>query len=133
LKNCDYEFNTEIRKITHRNDFIVSFTYHTIGGTLEIVKQQIILSNRERFDILELRIKHRLKFFSYTYRISDKYGTARPIIRWDNYEGQIHYDTFDTNQRLFVQKPCQYKPPKEILQLIKIFKHNLPNMEIDQL
>lgn len=100
---------------------------------MEIIKQQIILSNRERFDILEFRIKHRLKFFSYTYRVSDKYGEHRPIIRWDNYEGQIHYDTYDANQRLLSQKACQYKPPREILQLIKIFKHNLANMDMDQL
>jgi hypothetical protein len=100
---------------------------------MEIFKQNIILSPRELFEVFEIREKHRLKFFSYTYRTIDKEGNIRPIIRWDNYEGNIHYDTYDINQRLFRQKPCAYKPPREILQLIKIFKHNLANMDIDQL
>ncbi len=100
---------------------------------MEIVKQQIILSSREKVEIFELRVHHRLKFFSYTYRISDKNGLDRPIIRWDNYEGQVHYETFDTNKRVFTQTNCEYKPSHEILRLIKIFRHNLANMKIDQL
>lgn len=100
---------------------------------MNIIKQQILLSSRERLDILEIKERHRLKFFSYTYRITDKSGNNRPLVRWDNYEGQIHYDTYDSNQRLYTQKKCDYKNPSEILQLIKIFRHNLANMDIDQL
>ena len=100
---------------------------------MEVNKLQILLSKRERFDIFEIRDRHRLTYFSYTYRITDKYGSNRPIIRWDNFQGQIHYDTYDSNQLLLEQKKCDYKSHKEILQLIKIFKHNLPMMDIDQL
>jgi hypothetical protein len=100
---------------------------------LEILKQQIILSNREKFDIFEIRRGHRLKFFSYTYRMSDKYGIFRPIIRWDNHEGRIHYDTFNINKQISLQKECEYKEPAEILRLIRIFKHNLAIMDIDKL
>ena len=100
---------------------------------MEILKRQITLSSRERFDIFEIRNRHRLSYFSYTYRISDKLGKNRPIIRWDNYGGQIHYDTYDSNQRLLNQKNCEYKNPTEILHLIKIFKHNLATMDINQL
>jgi hypothetical protein len=100
---------------------------------LEIVKQQLLLSARERLDIFEIRVQRRLKFFSYTYRITDKEGVNRPIIRWDNYEGHLHYDSYDNNQRVFTQKKCQYKAPREIQELIRIFKHNLANIEIDQL
>ena len=100
---------------------------------MEIFKQQILITNKEKLDIFEIRVQRRLKFFSYTYRVTDKRGVDRPIIRWDNTEGQIHYDSFDVNQRVFTKKQCQYKPPREILNLIKIFKQNLANIEIDQL
>jgi len=112
---------------------IYSITHYTIGGLLEIMKRQITLSNRERFDILEIRNRHRLSYFSYTYRVSDKSGENRPIIRWDNFGGVIHYDTYDLNQRLLTQKNCEYKDPKEILKLIRIFKNNLVTMDLDQL
>ena len=119
--------------MSKRKKYILSFTYCTIGDPLEIVKQRIYLSIHEYIDILEIRIQRRLKFFSYTYRVIDRTGKDRPIVRWDNYNGQIHYDSYDSNQRLFVQKSCRYKQPREIVQLVKIFRHNLANMEIDQL
>ena len=100
---------------------------------MEIIKQQITLSTRERFDIFEIRNRHRLSYFSYTYRISDKAGANRPVIRWDNYGGQTHYDTYDSNKRLLDQKKCEYKNPTELLRLIKIFKYNLVAMDISQL
>jgi hypothetical protein len=108
-------------------------TYYTISEPMEILKQQFILSNRERFDILEIRNRHRLTYFSYTYRITDKYGSARPIIRWDNFGGQNHYDIYDSNQHLISQKDCEYKDSRELLQLVKIFKHNLATMDLNQL
>ena len=100
---------------------------------MEIIKQRIIISNRERLDIFEIRRGHRLKFFSYTYRLTDKHGNERPIIRWDNHDGQIHCDSFNINKQITIQKNCAYKDPAEILRLIKIFKHNLAIMDIDQL
>lgn len=100
---------------------------------MEVFKQQTFISDREIFNIIEIKVKHRLKFFSYTYYVKDKTGTSRPVVRWDNFNGQIHYDTFDASSRLFQQKPCQYKKPREILQLIRIFRQNLANMNIDQL
>lgn len=100
---------------------------------MEIIKRQIVLTKRERFDIFEIRNRHRLQYFSYTYRISDKFAENRPIIRWDNFNGQIHYDTYDVNQRLLNQQNCDYKDSKEILRLIKIFKHNLASMDLEKL
>jgi hypothetical protein len=100
---------------------------------MEIVKRQIMLSKRERFDILEIRNRSRISYFSYTYRIFDKTGNIRPIIRWDNFDGQVHYETFDSYNRLFKQEPCDFKDYKEILQLVKIFKHNLATMDISHL
>ncbi|WP_455391681.1 hypothetical protein [[Eubacterium] cellulosolvens] len=100
---------------------------------MEIVKQQIFLSNRERLDILELRVQRRLKFFSYTYRVTDRNGTNRPILRLDNYDGQIHYDSYDVNQRVFTKKRCPYKSPRELLQIIKIFRQNVGQIELEQL
>lgn len=100
---------------------------------MEIIKQHLILSKRERFDIIEIRKKYQLRYFSYTYRVNDKHGVNRPIVRWDNFGGQIHYDTYDVNGRLFSQKTCEYKDSREILSLIKIFKHNLATMDLNQL
>ena len=100
---------------------------------MDIIRQHINLSNNECVDILEIRVQHRLKFFSYTYWVTDKSGTIRPIIRWDNSEGQIHYDTYDADKRLFAQKSCEFKDSREILRLIKIFRRNIANMDISQL
>ena len=100
---------------------------------MEVFKQQIFISEREIFNIFEIKVGHRLKFFSYTYYVTDKSEQSRPVVRWDNFNGQIHFDTYDTTSRLFNQKPCQYKKPAEILQLIRIFRQNLANMDIEQL
>ena len=100
---------------------------------MEILKQQFLLSLRERFDILEIRNRHRLTYYSYTYRLTDKFGHFRPIIRWDNFGGQHHYDIYDSNQHLVSQKNCEYKNSSEILRLVKIFKHNLVTMDLSQL
>jgi hypothetical protein len=124
---------TDITKVKITVKDIYSITYYTITDTMEITQRQFILSKREKFNILEIRISHRLKYFSYTYRISDKFGIDRPIVRWDNYGGQIHFDTFDTNQRLLNQQKCEYKSAREILDLVKIFKNNLVTMDISQL
>ena len=97
---------------------------------MEILKRQIYISKREKISILEIKSGHRLKFFSYTYRVTDKSGENRPLVRWDNFGGNIHFDAFDTNQNLINQQKCEYKNPNEILRLVKIFRHNLANMDI---
>jgi len=109
---------------------IYTVTHYTIGAPLDIVIRHFILSNRERVDIFEIMQKHRLKFFSYTYRITDKYGKNRPLVRWDNFNGQIHFETFDSQNRIFNQQVCDYKNVRDILELIRIFKHNLANMDL---
>ena len=123
--------NFDIFQITIKN--IYSVTYYTIGNTMEIHKQSIIISKKELLDILEIRVKHRLKFFSYTYHVLDKTGKKIPIVRWDNYGGIVHYDTYDYNHRLSNHQRCEYKLPSDILQIIKIFKHNLATMDISKL
>jgi hypothetical protein len=100
---------------------------------MNIVKRQIIISNREKLDILEIKIRSRLSYFSYIYRISDKSGINRPVVRWDNYGGNIHFETFDSKQHIIKQEKCEYKTPNEVLQLVKIFKHSLANMNINEL
>jgi hypothetical protein len=100
---------------------------------MEIIKRQIILSIREKVEFLEIRLGHRLSYYSYTYRINDKYGKNRPIVRWDNFGGQIHFETYDLNGHIFKQQKCDYKNMKEILNLVKIFKNNLAVMDISQL
>jgi hypothetical protein len=100
---------------------------------MEIVKRLIIISNREKLELLEIKTGHRLNFFSYTYRVSDRAGENRPVVRWDNLGGSIHFDSFDTNLNLINQQKCEYKSPNEIINLVKIFRHNLANMDINQL
>ena len=100
---------------------------------MEIIKQRIVLSNREIVEVLEIKERFRLKYFSYTYKLTDKSGNERTVIRWDNYGGQAHYDTYDSNQQLLQQQDCDYKNPSEIIRLIKIFKHNLVTMDLTRL
>ncbi len=100
---------------------------------MEIIKKQFILSKREKVELIEIRAGHKLLYYSYLYRISDKYGKYRPIIRWDNFGGQIHFETFDLHGRIFKQQNCDYKDTREILNLVKIFKNNLAVMDISQL
>ncbi len=100
---------------------------------MEIYKKEIYIAKHEKIEILEIKNRHRIKFFSYTYRVTDRSGSNRPIVRWDNFGGTIHFDRFDSNQHLINQQKCEYKNPSEIFRLIKIFRHNLINMDVKQL
>ena len=112
---------------------IYTVTHYTIGKSVQILKRQILISKREKIILFEIKSGHRLKYFSYTYRVTDKSGENRPIVRWDNFGGSIHFDTFDTNQNLMNQQKCEYKNPNEILRLVRIFRHNLANMDVKKL
>ena len=100
---------------------------------MEIFIQRYILSEHEHADFIEIKMRHRLMYFSYTYWFKDKSGNVRPIVRWDNFGGQIHYDAYDTNQQLFKQQNCEYKDPREVIRLITIFRQNLANMDLNKL
>ena len=100
---------------------------------MEIRIQKYILTEHEHVEFIEIRIRFRLQFFSYTYWQKDKDGKTYPIVRWDNFGGQVHYDTFDANHQLFKQENCDYKDAREILRLVTIFRHNLANMDLNNI
>ncbi|MEW5937639.1 MAG: hypothetical protein AB1665_07465 [Candidatus Thermoplasmatota archaeon] len=93
---------------------------------------KIWIHKSEYLRALEVREAQKRRFYSYTYMVRTKGGWT-PCVRWDNWERQPHVDRYDENGALIEQRACGEKELEEVVKLVRIFRRNLPAMDLTQL
>ena len=98
----------------------------------KVVRQRFWVRRDEVLDAVEAFEGARRVFYSFTYR-TGRDGVWIPTVRWDNWEGQDHVDRFDERGVLKDRGPWRDRPLPDVLKLIKMFRRNLPTMDLTEL
>jgi hypothetical protein len=100
---------------------------------MQILKDILCLFPNERIQILEIYKNKKKVFYHYSYNLENADGDWITRIVWHNFEQRPHYDLFDEGGKLISQQEQEPKDIDEIVRLVKIFRKNLMNMDLNNI
>ncbi len=98
---------------------------------IKIDKKIFELRAGERIDILEVKKKEEVVYYSYNYKIQ-KDGEWILYIRWDNFQNQPHVDKYDENGNHIETTSSREKNLKQVIEVVDIFGRNLISMDLSR-
>ena len=97
---------------------------------MKIEKRVEWIGPKEKLLSLEITNYKNLLYYSFTYLVEDK-GEYRPLVRWDNFNKRAHVDVYEGES--LRSYDTEEKTHPEVLKLVKMFRKNLPRMNLETL
>ena len=97
---------------------------------MNIEKRVVWIAPKEKLMSLEISNYKTLLYYSFTYLVEMK-GDFKPLIRWDNFNKRSHVDVYDGES--LTRYDTEEKTYEEVLKLVKMFRQNLPRMNLESL
>ena len=98
-----------------------------------VKRNRIWVHKNELIDSLEIFSEDKRRYYSFTYKITNRNGKERNLVRWDNHELGPHVDRYDEASNLIEQAPAGEKSLRDIITLVTIYRQNLLAMNLSEL
>jgi hypothetical protein len=97
---------------------------------MKIEKKVDWIAPKEKLVGLEISNYKNLLFYSFTYLV-ERGGKFQPLVRWDNFNKRPHVDIYEGEN--LTSYDTEEKTHIEVLKLVKMFRQNLPRMNLESL
>lgn len=88
------------------------------------------ISQEEKLVSLEITSFKQRLYYSYTYFVENG-GEFLPLIRWDNFNKAPHIDVYE--KAGMKRHNSEEKTYLEVMKLVKMFRQNLPKVDLSKL
>lgn len=97
---------------------------------MKIEKRTDWINPDEKMISLEIGDQHAIHYYSYTYLVNDQ-GQFHPLVRWDNFNRKPHVAIYENDA--VKQYDTDEKAYGEVVKIVRLFRLNLPRMDIRNL